>query len=91
MTNANPQGRTASVEGKRRTTHDRNMQRRTWSIEGLNAGAAKDTNMQRQTKNCVKVHAGGRFLRVKTCVQREKHVKIRVKTCVQHEKHVKTE
>ena len=31
-----------------------------------------------------------RFLRVKTCVQREKHVKIRVKTCVQHEKHVKT-
>ena len=77
------------------------MQRRTWSIEGLNAGAAKDTNMQRQTKNCVKVHAGGpqamrgitarRFLRVKTCVQREKHVKIRVKTCVQHEKHVKTE
>ena len=32
-----------------------------------------------------------RFLRVKTCVQREKHVKIRVKTCEQHEKHVKTE
>ena len=75
MTNANPQGRTASVEGKRQTTHDRNMQRRTWSIEGLNAGAAKDTNMQRQTKNCVKVHAGGRFLRVKTCVQHKKHVK----------------
>ena len=63
MTNANTQGRTASVEGKRRTTHDRNMQRRTWSIEGLNGGAAKDTNMQRQTKNCVKVHAA------------EKHVK----------------
>ena len=63
--------------------------------------------MQRQTKNCVKVHAGGpqamrrgtarRFLRVKTCVQHEKHVKAvskcmpeGVKTCVQHEKHVKT-